>query len=729
MLAPFLTSAQDDALDQPVTLIYDTMVSGSSDTSDYYPFFNNASRQNLHLTLLRYDVASKAIVPYLAETYSVSEDGLIYTFNLRNDVYWVRYHNGQVIRGQPVTAYDVVNHLQDKCQGIDFSRIPYRRIRGCDGSSSTAAGIRASDDHTLIIELSQPAAYLPALLTEPSTGVNFFNVFSTDLSELYTNGPFLLRSVKQEGDKQVFVFMRNPHLPEDLWQGGNIDEVVLDVFDSQSIDFNAFFMGTLDGLTLPRDVGFGYMSDQPHRVPDTYPSSMVTVMVFNPDKPPFDNIQVRRAFSAAINREEAFPFQANADRFGSSSIFGSLPVDESDGILGYDPVYAREQLAAAGYANCEGLPTITATISEFNERMISSLISQFESSLNCDESVFDVTVAAWDEVYRTVTGDVIARIVPGQVVAPTNQQRPSVWFINSFHSFPDQAAQIGIFLDCNLSSWGICTESQALIDQSHGVTDPEIRSALWQEIERNLFGVDGEFPVAPLTFVTGQNLQLAQWIDGNPITFYDPLGNWSSLIIDQAEQRSARGTDFVRPEASAQVAPGESISGTISDASPVVAYSVVAGDDKVSILVSPADDSILDPVINVYDRNGALIAINDDITMRSRNAAVMDLPAQSEYTVVVYAFNAASTGDFVLRVTGGTLLGTIVSDGSVNVRSGPGTNFGVVTTATPGTEVEIVGRTADSSWLSIRINDIEGWIASFLITTDGNINELTILDL
>ena len=53
--------------------------------------------------------------------------------------------------------------------------------------------------------------------------------------------------------------------------------------------------------------------------------------------------------------------------------------------------------------------------------------------------------------------------------------------------------------------------------------------------------------------------------------------------------------------------------------------------------------------------------------------------------------------------------------------------FEVVTTAQPGTELEITGRNADSSWFAVRIDGQDGWLASFLVTVPDDTSSLPIV--
>ncbi|MFN8374184.1 MAG: SH3 domain-containing protein [Anaerolineae bacterium] len=76
-----------------------------------------------------------------------------------------------------------------------------------------------------------------------------------------------------------------------------------------------------------------------------------------------------------------------------------------------------------------------------------------------------------------------------------------------------------------------------------------------------------------------------------------------------------------------------------------------------------------------------------------------------------------------------TLDGTISADGSINVRSGPGTSFTAVTNIASGTAVVIDGRNDASDWLRVRLPDGQvGWVAAFLLDTAGDVQTLSVVE-
>jgi len=210
-------------------------------------------------------------------------------------------------------------------------------------------------------------------------------------------------------------------------------------------------------------------------------------------------------------------------------------------------------------------------------------------------------------------------------------------------------------------------------------------------------------------------------------------GSWAIIRADgtcPACKAVGSLASLPHPESTATLAPGEELSATISASEPALAFTILPGDqESISLRVIPTEGSLLDPILTVYDAKGDLVAFNDDASATTSNARIEQLPGDQELTAVVYAFNEESTGDFILSVSGDeSLLGNTVGDSNANIRSGPSTNASIVTTAAPGTEIQIRGRNADASWLAVTVGEVDGWIASFLVSTDGDTSSLPVLE-
>ncbi|WP_193142312.1 MULTISPECIES: peptide ABC transporter substrate-binding protein [unclassified Meridianimarinicoccus] len=117
--------------------------------------------RDLYEGLVIYDNKAK-VVPGVAESWEVNEDGTVYTFKLRNDAKWSN--------GDPVTAGDFVfslNRIMDPATGAKYANILYP-IAGAEAINKGEGGelgVKALDDHTLEITLAQATPYFLELLT------------------------------------------------------------------------------------------------------------------------------------------------------------------------------------------------------------------------------------------------------------------------------------------------------------------------------------------------------------------------------------------------------------------------------------------------------------------------------------------------------------------------------------------------------------------------------------
>ena len=182
-------------------------------------------------------------VPSLAEDWTVSQDGLTYTYKLRKDAKWYTYEGEEYA---PVTAQDFVTGLkyaadkksealylvQDSVAGLDDY------INGKTTDFSTV-GVKAIDDQTVQYTLTRPEPYWNSKTTSTilfplnadflkSKGDDFGKV---DPSSILYNGPFLMKSFVS---KSVIEFKKNPN----YWDEKNVfvDDVKLAYYDGSDQD-------------------------------------------------------------------------------------------------------------------------------------------------------------------------------------------------------------------------------------------------------------------------------------------------------------------------------------------------------------------------------------------------------------------------------------------------------------------------------------------------------------
>ena len=359
---------------------------------------------NLFMGLTRIDIDTGQVLPSLATAWSASEDGLEWTFTLRQDIPWGQYNpqTGQAAQvidfdGQPrsVNARDVVYGIQRALMS-DNSSAPLLYIiknareintnQTADGQPTLLIaediGVEAIDDRTVKFTLETPAAYLPALLAYPITyplpkwAIDEWADLWTEPARINTSGPYLLHSWDRG---QQITLIKNP-----LWV--EADQIQIERLRQpiipQAEDRLALYKNNeLDLLEKLQDVEAVKADPALNAELEFYPLLCTTYLGFVHTKPPFNDVRIRRAFSAAIDREAIAALLDGggipATSLAPPGVFGA-PAPGTVG-QGYDPDLARESLQ-------EFLDERGFTIEEFNDTYqitygTSGQLSDFESAI------------------------------------------------------------------------------------------------------------------------------------------------------------------------------------------------------------------------------------------------------------------------------------------------------------------------------------------------------------
>ena len=190
---------------------------------------------NIFMGLTRPDPVTGEVLPYLATDWEVSEDGTVYTFNMRDDIPWVNFDPGtgewtqQVDEeGNPrfVTAHDVVYGVKrtvDPETASDYAYVLYNVVNaqavngGEEGVTLDDVGVEALDDVTVQFTLAAPAAYFPAIAgmwvanAQPQWAIEEWGNKWTEAGLIVTNGPMGLEEWIHGGSLNL---VKNPLWPE-----------------------------------------------------------------------------------------------------------------------------------------------------------------------------------------------------------------------------------------------------------------------------------------------------------------------------------------------------------------------------------------------------------------------------------------------------------------------------------------------------------------------------------
>ncbi|HWJ74578.1 MAG TPA: peptide ABC transporter substrate-binding protein [Kaistia sp.] len=326
----------------PVTILDPQKAATTSETALLLDLFEG---------LVTRDAAGR-IAPGAASSWTVSPDGLTYTFTLRDGARW---SNGDVVKAADLVAS--FRRLFDPATEATEDG-PLQTIANAGAVKSGAAkpdtlGVAADDDKTLTIRLDQVTpTFLERLATPVALPVNVAAAkkLGTDYAtgaKLVSNGAYMLGTT---GARSGYKLTRNPR-----WNGADtptIDSVVYRPFDGAASCLTAFRASEVD---LCPDVPTENLSDLKAEFGDALrvsPYAGTYFYVVNQRKKPFDDPRIRRALSLAVDRD------ALAAKAWSG---GMLPADAlvPAGLAPADPApatplaarrdEARGLMAAAGF--------------------------------------------------------------------------------------------------------------------------------------------------------------------------------------------------------------------------------------------------------------------------------------------------------------------------------------------------------------------------------------------
>ncbi len=518
--------------------------------------YSNTVIEQLFLGITDSDpVTPGNINPELATSWIVSEDGLQWTFTIRNDVPWVHWdpttHEGSVLRN--VTADDIAYGIKRACDprlSAYYTSIADKVILGCNDLSQKAieevtdadydlVQVSAPDSSTLVVNLQYSAGFFfsqtPMWMYKavPREVIEEYGNDWTEVGNIVTNGPFVLdefvRGVR-------WVYLSNPYLPDDLRGPGNVERVVVTQVEDLGTIFALYQDNQIDRSGVPAAEVQSVLSDPQYADQLSQTSTLgVGYLGLAHDKAPFDNVHVRRAFSASIDRE-AYIQEIRQGRgipmihFTPPGIFGAPPINEVG--VGYDPEFALQEIGAAGYPNCQGLPPIVFVVSTGQGPLAEFVAASVERELGCDPNTMTIEQQEFTVLL--------------ELIKPQNaiEDRPNIWAIGWSSDYPDANNWVADVLSCEAENdqKRPCSEVDDLITQAARETDPNTRVELYYQIEDMFFGPDGEQPIIPLYL--GITFSLTKpWVTGPFDTdglFGGPHYDWRT--IDQAAQLAGRGS-------------------------------------------------------------------------------------------------------------------------------------------------------------------------------------------
>ncbi len=314
----------------------------------------DASARQVYDRLLMLDAESGEVVPALAETWQVSDDGLDYVFRLRAGV---AFHTTPLFQPtRNLTAEDVVfsfaRQLDRKhpWHAVSGGRYLYLRALGLDDLIESVAAV---DELTVAFRLRRPSASFPSILA-----MDFASILSAEYAQVMADagtperldrdpvgtGPFML--VQYQRDALIrYVAHR------DYWRGpARLDNLVIAVVPDAAVRLQKLRNGECHVIDRPDPADLPALQADPSILVTQKTSNDIGFLAFNTDKPPLDDVRVRRALSLAIDR------QAIVNRaYGGGAVAAAAPLPPNVWPAGRDvlpappnPIRARQILSEVG---------------------------------------------------------------------------------------------------------------------------------------------------------------------------------------------------------------------------------------------------------------------------------------------------------------------------------------------------------------------------------------------
>ncbi len=279
--------------------------------------------------LLSEDQSNKP-VPGVAKSWKVSDDGLVYTFHLREDAKWSN--------GEPVTAADFVYAFKravnpKNAAEMGYKLAPIENAQAIMDSKKlvSSLGVKALNSHTLEIKLDHPVYYFLSIMTDPVSypvyikGVKKYGASFFTPEHYVSNGAYYLKEWIQNGHITV---TKNPY----YWDAKNVhikNVQFLPIVDRMSA-YNAYASGQLDYVMY---VPTGNLPSIKRKFGTQLKSTEwldMEYLDFNLLKPPFkDNVKLRKALSLVINRQDLVKYVTQA---GDIPLYSFFPSSIENGI-------------------------------------------------------------------------------------------------------------------------------------------------------------------------------------------------------------------------------------------------------------------------------------------------------------------------------------------------------------------------------------------------------------
>lgn len=441
-------------------------------TTEWYTLPLNCFDRLLECVTL--ESGESKIVPGLAESWEITEDGKTYTFHLREGVL---FHNGEELTADDVVyTFDRMLDPETKALNTDILDFVEGAKARLDGEADTTKGLEAVDRYTLRIRLREPYAPFLAVLASPQSSI-FNREFTEAAGEQFGltaettcgTGPFILEEYTLN-DRQVLV------ANEDYFRGRpSLDRLEIKVVEDAETMRMLFEAGEIDVFDC--DYAFSqipYFMNHPKWKDRMVSGPRVGIyyISLNQKLEPWDDVRVRKAFQMAIDRKTILEKMFYGKGILANGIMPKGLVGYNPDLqpMEYNPEKAAELLVEAGYP--DGVDVTLVQVSSWSQNWVT--MSEIVQNM-AKEAGFRVHIKQVDESTYYATrkkGDVNPYIQ----VWSADFNDPD----NFFYTFFSRSGTV-------IRSFNNQDEEVfEAIEDARSISDPDERIALYRDLEKKI---------------------------------------------------------------------------------------------------------------------------------------------------------------------------------------------------------------------------------------------------
>lgn len=459
------------------------------------------------------------IIPGVAQTWEVSESGLVYTFNLNPNAKWSN--------GETITAQDFVGtykRMLTASIAAEYSYMLFHVVGAEDYllgkiDDFSQTGFKALDEHTLELTLHQRTPFLlhamnhyawypvPIKVIDQFGGLERKGTAWTRPENFVGNGAFNLKS--WQPNRKIIAERSSTY-----WDAENVPLDEIHFYPIESIDTEERMFRT-GQLHITNEVPLSkiktYLEESPEKI-SIMPYNGVYFYRFNTTKPPFDDVRVRKALSYAINRTDIVEKVTLANETPAYHVVPpGLLTYESDHKIPANLAEAKRLMAEAGYPNGEGFPEtdLIYNTSEKHRTIAEAIQQMWRKNLGINMGLFN---QEW-KVYLDSQDNLDFQVIRAGWIAD---------YVDP-HVFIDMWKTGG---GNNDTGWGN-EEYDRMLSQALASPNDEERFKVYNRMEKILID---EMPVLPIYHYTNSKL-ISPLVLGYKIT---PLDNFPWKFVDLA---------------------------------------------------------------------------------------------------------------------------------------------------------------------------------------------------